>query len=40
MFSKFLKFYETFMNFPIVTRLQVHINEVGLASLNTGRPGA
>lgn len=40
MFSKFLKFYETFnMNFPIVTRLQVHINEVGVASLNTGRPG-
>ena len=40
MFSKFLKFYETLMNFPIVTRLQVHINEVGVASLNTGRPGA
>ena len=33
MFSKFLKFYETFMNFPIFTRLQVHINEVGVASL-------
>ena len=40
MFSKFLKFYETFVNFPIVTRLQVHINEVGVAFLNTGRPGA
>ena len=40
MFSKFLKFYETFMNFLIVTRLQVHINEVDVASLNTGRPGA
>ena len=37
---KVLKFYETFMNFPIVTMLQVHINEVGVASLNTGRPGA
>jgi len=40
MFSKFLKFYETFMNFPIVTRLQVLINEVGVATLNTRRPGA
>lgn len=40
MFSKFLKFYETFVNFPIVTRLQIHINEVGVASVNTGRPGA
>lgn len=40
MFSKFLKFYEIFVNFPIVTRLQIHINEVGVASLNTGRPGA
>lgn len=40
MFSKFLKFYETFMNFPTVTRLQVHISEVGVATLNTGRPGA
>ena len=28
MFSKFLKFYETFMNFPIVTRLQIHIREI------------
>lgn len=40
MFSKFLKFYETFMDYPIVTRLQEHINEVGVATLNTGWPGA
>ena len=40
MFSKFLKFYETVMNFPIATRLQVHINEIGVGTLNTGRPGA